>query len=234
MNRVDFMKLLKSELIKNKVKGIEEILSDFEDHFTFKLEEGLSEEEIVKKIGNPIEIASDYKNHLEKEVSSTPFVLKLGLAVIDGFMYLFLFFVGMSGVVLSAFALSLVALGCLLVFNLSLFELVPAMPYMSQLLFGIALFGLSLLSIVGVIYVMMYVLQWHRAYQRWRKNVLTNHLYPSLSLHPQLPKKMVTRLKLGNITGTVVFLLMFIIGYIVSAVTAESLQFWHVWEWFVS
>lgn len=44
----------------NNIDEIEDIISEYEEHFNFKLEEGFTEEEIAKKLSSPKEIAKEY------------------------------------------------------------------------------------------------------------------------------------------------------------------------------
>ena len=60
MNKQQFISELESELIKNKAQGVEDILSDYEEHFIGAVQAGKTEEEIIKALGNPSEIAKNY------------------------------------------------------------------------------------------------------------------------------------------------------------------------------
>ncbi|MCT4619268.1 MAG: DUF1700 domain-containing protein [Marinisporobacter sp.] len=60
MNKSDYLKKLEELLKKLSKEEREEILMDYEEHFTFALEEGKTEDEIIKDLGNPNEIAKQY------------------------------------------------------------------------------------------------------------------------------------------------------------------------------
>lgn len=60
MNKQQFIESLKKELTMNKAQNIEDILSDYEEHFAGALEAGKSEEQIIKALGSPAEIAQNY------------------------------------------------------------------------------------------------------------------------------------------------------------------------------
>ncbi len=233
MTREEFMFQLSNELKKYKVKDIDEIIMDFEDHFSFKLEEGKTEEEVARKMGNPSDIAKDYLNQGKTNKEKGKPVVKLGLIIIDFFVYLMFFIMWLSVIVLGAFAITVLTLGVLLITTANIAGLIPSMPYLSSLIMGISSLALATVSVIGTIYLALYVIQWQRAYLRWRKNILNNNIYPSLSKHPKLSKKTASLLKLVNMFGMILFVATFTIGYVVSALLAKSFEFWHVWEWFV-
>jgi uncharacterized membrane protein len=233
MNKETFFTELNKELVKNKVSDIDEILAEFEEHFAYKIDEGKTEEEVVKKIGNPVDIARDYANQAKPAKQSGSLVVKIGLVISDFFVFFMFLIMWASVFVLGVFAITSLALGALLVVNGNIASLIPSMPYVSSLIFGISFFGLSVVSGIGTIYLYLYVKQWQKAYFRWHKNILNNNIYPSLSKHPKLAKKNQSRLKLLNMIGIIIFVGAFIIGYIVSAIIANSGGFWHVWEWFI-
>lgn len=64
MNRNDFMEKLKENLVKYKLSNqdIKEILDDFNDHIQQSMLYGKTEEEIVETLGNPFQIAEEYKS----------------------------------------------------------------------------------------------------------------------------------------------------------------------------
>jgi uncharacterized membrane protein len=85
MNKLEFFKLLRLELETNGVRNVQDILADYEEHFTHGLSKGKSEEEISKNLGSPITIASAYKtDSMIQEIKNaeTPFSMKLALNVV--------------------------------------------------------------------------------------------------------------------------------------------------------
>jgi len=233
MNKTVFFAELNKELVKNKVNDIDEILAEFEEHFAYKIEEGKTEEEIAKKIGNPVDIAKDYANQAKPAKQPGNMVVKIGLFISDFFVFFMFLIMWASVLVLGIFALTSLTLSILLVVNGNIASLIPSMPYVSSFMFGISIFGLSVVSGIGTIYLFLYIKQWQRVYFRWHKNVVNNNIFPSLSKHPKIPKKVQSRLKLMNMIGIIIFVGAFIIGYIISSLIANSGGFWHVWEWFV-
>ena len=233
MTKNEFILQLSNELKKNRINDIDEIIIDFEEHFAFKLEEGKTEEEIARKMGNPVDIAKDYLNQAKATKERGNAVVKIGLVIIDFFTYLAFVIMWLSVLVLGAFALVMLTLGVLLLTTANIADLIPSMPYLSSFIMSISSFALAVISCIGTIYLVLYIMQWQKAYQRWRKNVLNKNIYPSLSKHPKLSKKMASTLKLLNMFGVIIFVSTFIIGYLVSSLIARSFEFWHVWNWFV-
>ncbi len=70
--KIEFLQQLNASLKRLSEKERADILKDYEEHFTFGLEEGKSEEEIVASLGSPAQIAkellADY--HIEKVTTS--------------------------------------------------------------------------------------------------------------------------------------------------------------------
>ncbi|MCK5731563.1 MAG: DUF1700 domain-containing protein [Tenericutes bacterium] len=237
MNKKDFFKELKKELENNNISEIEDIIRDFEEHFEPKLEEGKTEEEITRKIGNPQDIANDYANHSINEEGhknhKSNRINVLLLFILDIFvvpLYIALFAVVLT---LGVASITFLTLGFSLIFSINIESLIPSMPYISSLIFGIGIISVFIVFAIGTIYMYLYVRQWGRVYLRWHKNCSNNSMYPSLSMHPKVTRKLTYNLKLFNMIGIVITVITFIIGYIVSASIAGSFEFWHVWNWFV-
>lgn len=60
MTKQEYLNELKSELIKQGVEDTEEVLTEYEQHFLFKLADGFPEEEIAAKLGAPGTIAAQF------------------------------------------------------------------------------------------------------------------------------------------------------------------------------
>jgi len=60
MNQAEFMKLLRQELAKAGQTDIDDILSDFAEHFAGGLASSKAEDEIARDLGDPAEIAAQY------------------------------------------------------------------------------------------------------------------------------------------------------------------------------
>lgn len=236
MTKKEFFDTLKKELKNNNITDndeIEEILSQYEEHFYYKLEEGCTEEEICKELSSPIDIAKEY-NKSTKEVNKYEKSTKIfGISMLSipvMFIYILMW---ASVVVIGAFSLVSLVTGFCLVTTLNIANLIPSIPYFPSLILGIACMGLAKLSTMGTIYLSLYIVQWTKVYIRWCKNLIYNFRYPSISKHPKLSKKLSSILKLISIISLIVFVSCFAISYIVMCIMANAFEFWHVWNWFV-
>ena len=101
---------------------------------------------------------------------------------------------------------------------------------------GLMLLALCGLSAVGTVYYAAFLRQLCRAYGRQRSNALAaarNRAgLPALPLHPQLKKECRLRLRSASVVLVILFVLFLAACVIASAVSAGSLEFWHVWGWF--
>lgn len=101
---------------------------------------------------------------------------------------------------------------------------------------GLMLLALCGLSAVGTVYYAAFLRQLCRAYGRQRSNALAaarNRAgLPALPLHPQLRKECRLRLRSASVVLVILFVLFLAACVIASAVSAGSLEFWHVWGWF--
>ena len=53
MNKTEFINTLTSILKERKIKDIDEIVAEYEQHFLIKMADGYSEEEIAARLGDP-------------------------------------------------------------------------------------------------------------------------------------------------------------------------------------
>ena len=67
MTKNQFIDLLKEELKHNNVPDAEDIIEKYEQHFSFKLADGYSEEEISAKLGDPKSLADQYDSAPAKQ-----------------------------------------------------------------------------------------------------------------------------------------------------------------------
>lgn len=234
MKKTEYLDRLKNGLEKNDVPDAEEIVSEYEQHFAFKLADGFSEEEIAAKLGAPEEIAAQFQGTEKARGKKTGVkavliagLTLLGIAEAAAYIAFFAFVV-----VLFAAALASVAIGVMLPGRLNIAGLLPRMPYAGALLLGICMLALGVLFTVASIYSFSSLRQVARASLRWRKNLLGGAL-PSLPASPQFSPKSRRALRTALLWSTLVFGIAFIAGYTVLSAQAGSLGFWHVFGWFV-
>ncbi|MEN0057719.1 MAG: DUF1700 domain-containing protein [Bdellovibrio sp.] len=82
MTKQDFLKALKEELEKNKVRNIQDILADYEEHFIHGISKGKSETEICDSLGTPSVIAKAYETeHMISEIKNPESGFRWSLAI---------------------------------------------------------------------------------------------------------------------------------------------------------
>jgi uncharacterized membrane protein len=236
MTKTAYLEQLKKELDRLNVADAEEILQEYEQHFAFKLADGYSEEEIAAKLGAPGSIAAQFaagETNPRPRGKGTKILLGVWLTLLGILEAALDIAFAAFGVGVFGAAVASAAVGTCLIGRFNVFELIPSMPYSGAILLGVCLLALAILFFVLTVYCFSFLRQFVRASVRWRKNVLSGTTLPLLPLGPQFaPKK---RRALRNILlfSLVVFGVSFVVGYAVLALQASSLEFWHVYEWFV-
>lgn len=238
MNKQTYLSDLFNSLKANNVEDIEEIVAEYEEHFSRKMADGYTEEEISAKLGKPKEIAVQFAPVRQSAggKSAKKAVLRTGLVFSDLFVSMFFIVMFAWVAVLGAFALSSAVLGfCMLIKPLlpEGFLFIPYMPYAGGAVWGITFIALGALASVLTIYSNALTMQLGRAYLRWHKNTLSDGKYPPLAMHPMLKDNARRKLRSLSLIALVVVGAGFIIGYVILASSAGALGFWHAWNWFV-
>ncbi|MEA4812585.1 MAG: DUF1700 domain-containing protein [Anaerolineaceae bacterium] len=60
MKKDEYLNLFEKSLRKYKVNDLEDILDEYKQHFSFKLLDGYSEEEVASKLGDPEKVALNF------------------------------------------------------------------------------------------------------------------------------------------------------------------------------
>lgn len=115
MNKNDFLKELSSLLSSLPSDERQEILFDYEEHFSIGIEEGKTEEEIISSLGTPKTIAKQYKaNYIVNQAVANPSpsnILKAVFAtIVLGFFNLVFVlgpFLGLVGLLIGLFGASI-------------------------------------------------------------------------------------------------------------------------------
>ncbi|MCT4480296.1 DUF1700 domain-containing protein [Peribacillus frigoritolerans] len=155
MNKEQFLKQLNASLIRLSLEEREDILQDYEEYFEIGMEEGKSEQEISKSLGNPKQISKElmasYRLGQVEQTTSAGNVMRAVWAVIGlGFFNLVIVlgpFIALIGVVIagwaSAIAFILAPFGVL--FNLAIgnFQLF-------DLFFALGLCGIGIFIAMGM------------------------------------------------------------------------------------
>ncbi|MEA4870980.1 hypothetical protein SDC9_95881 [bioreactor metagenome] len=234
MTKLDYLNELKNELKKNGVVDSEDILSEYEQHFLFKLADGFPEEEIAAKLGSPETVAAQFAGIRQerKGTGGKKAFLVAGLAflgILEGSLdLLFLgFILGLTGA-----ALASAAIGAELILNVNFAGLLPPMPYAGALILGVMMLSLAVLLMIAALYCFAYLRQMVRASLRWRKNRLSEAALPPLPTSPQFSPK-TRRAARSVFLGTLmVFGVSFVLGYLILGLYTHSWGFWHALGWF--
>ena len=234
MTKLEYLTQLKNELKLNGILDEEEIVSEYEQHFAFKLADGFSEEEIAEKLGLPARIAIQYAGlpGEKKQTGGKKILLILWLTFIGVFeAVLYMAFLWFTG---ALFCGSLVpaALGFELIAGLNMMNILPPMPYGGAIVFGFALVALGVIIFLFAIYCLAFLRQMVRASLRWRKNMTNDEALPLLPLSPQFSPKARRTLRCVFLWAVLIFAIMFITGYIILSLKTHSLAFWHALGWF--
>ncbi|MGE6720161.1 DUF1700 domain-containing protein [Peribacillus frigoritolerans] len=155
MNKEQFLKQLDASLTRLSLEEREDILQDYEEYFEIGMEEGKSEQEISKSLGNPKQISKElmatYHLGQVEQTTSAGNVMRAVWAVIGlGFFNLVIVlgpFIALIGVVIagwvSAIAFILAPLG-------ALFNLVLGNFQLFDLFFALGLCGIGIFIAMGM------------------------------------------------------------------------------------
>lgn len=238
MTRNEFMTRLEHELRRRNVADAADVVEEYEQHFAFKLADGYSEEEIAAKLGTPEELAAQFEAAPETAKKRPAALTWLWLGWADLFFGLFSILLVSFGLVLAACVVSFGAAGVCLIGNLRTlpYIMLPEMPYWCGAVLGLSLLALCVLAVVGCIWFFAFLRQLWRAYGRFHQNALTpSHggaVLPELPIAPQFAPKKKRQLRTTALIALLLFAVCFVLAYVVCALSAGNVQFWHVWGWF--
>ena len=110
------------------------------------------------------------------------------------------------------------------------------MPYWCGAILGLSLLALTALFVVGCVYYGAFLRQLIRSFGRFQHNALANAsgsaVLPPLPISPRFSARTKCRLRTTALIALALFAACFVLSYVVCALSAGSLQFWHVWGWF--
>lgn len=237
MTRNEFLSVLADELKKNRITEIDDIVSEYEQHFAFKMADGFSEEEIAAKLGNPAVLASQFESagevnmHRGKKVTTI-----IGLYIVDIFAGAFFILLMAWEVIMAVFSLCNAVVAVCLFSGISPWSLIPSIPYWPGIIFGLSLASLSVLSAAGSIYFAAFIRQLMCSYGRFHQNTIAassgSAILPSLAINPRLPAKTNRRIRSVALISLAMFAAFFVLGMIISMIMTGALEFWHAWGWF--
>ena len=74
MNKEQFLDIMERQLVRLPKADRDDILSDYEDNFARGLEEGLSEEQVSERLGDPAELSKTYLENLPEGAKGAPYI----------------------------------------------------------------------------------------------------------------------------------------------------------------
>lgn len=237
MLRSEFLSSLGAELKKRNVPEAADIVGEYEQHFAFKLADGYSEEEIAAKLGSPAALAAQFESGaVGAKGGGKKLLTVIGLIFTDLFVGAFFILLFAWGLVMAVFSTACAVLAVCLLGQMNIHSLIPPLPYASAIIFGVASAALALTAAVGWLYFAAFIRQAMRSFGRFRHNALAaasgDAVLPGLPPYPQFSGKAKRRLRGAALLGLTVLAASFVLGNIISMISAGALDYWHAWGWF--
>ncbi|MBQ9121767.1 MAG: DUF1700 domain-containing protein [Clostridia bacterium] len=215
-----------------------DIIEEYEQHFSFKLADGYSEEEIAARLGDPEGIAAQYDTGSVERSRGKRITVAAGLGVADFFFGILCILLFAWEAVLAALVLSCSAVSVCLIGNLGNLSVVsiPPMPYYCSFIFGLIFILLAILAMFGAVYFFGFIRQLIRSFGRFHKNTLASAsgraMLPSITVYPQFPTRIKRILRKLSLFTAAAFAVCFIIGFVTCILSTGTIEFWHAWGWF--
>jgi len=179
MNKLQFLKLLRSELGTMPIKEQNELLEDYETHYAFGQQEGKTEEEISIELGDPLQLAVEAieEYHRNYPLNSKPTATRSRtiLSIVGLFMLNFVLAVVPLGISIWAVWVCLFVSSAIFVITpvLALFDFIIHSYFVSGKLFAsLMLSGVGILLVIGVIYVGKMLRTISISYYNWNVRVI--------------------------------------------------------------
>lgn len=174
MNKKEFLHILEMSLSDFDDEEKKEILYDYEEHFRIGEESGKSEYELIKELGDPNNIANQYRTSNKNENNDIPrdkiekdrptiVPIIVGSALLL-FNLIFILgpYIGIAASIIGLFAaaIAIIISGIAMTFGMILSPLLPqfismpnGIPVFAIILFGIGMVALGLLFLIGMYFV---------------------------------------------------------------------------------
>ncbi len=237
MTKNEYLEQLQASLRRGRVSDADDILDEYRQHFEFKMAEGYTEEEIAAKLGAPADIAAQYEEG--RESTSSPAyraAVAAGIIFLDIFVAAFFIMLGAWIICMGVSAVSVLGYGVCLIIQYEIPPIIPQMPYICAVIFALGLLAFSVLIAIGCVYFVKLFSQLKKSYFRFHHNVFAaaagRPQLPSITVYPNFKAKTRRLLKKACLISVIAAIVLFSTGYIVAAVSAGTVEFWHAWSWF--
>ncbi|MDP4142920.1 MAG: DUF1700 domain-containing protein [Bacillota bacterium] len=196
MNKKEFLRILETALSDFNVDERKEILYDYEEHFRLGKESGKSEDELIEELGDPKDIANQYR--VEKEILDKYELegnceksekIPIGVSIIAGIGLLFfnlIFilgpYIGIAATIIALFvsAIAIAIAGAAAAIFVVFAPLIPhttVAPTLTAtigiILFSIGTVAMGLLFLIGMCYVVKYFCVGTAKYIKWNIKIVT-------------------------------------------------------------
>ncbi|MFL0248353.1 DUF1700 domain-containing protein [Candidatus Clostridium stratigraminis] len=237
MNKQRFLDILSKDLERINVDEIDDIIEQYNEHFLRKMADGLSEEEIVSKLGKPEDVAMQYESNTDTTTGKqgNNILLTIGIGFADIWIVSFFAIIFVWDLVLVVLTIAFVSLGICLVVAPGFITgtaVIPYIPYLPGAITGIASIALGVISAVLTINCYMLAVKLGTAWLRWQKNVLSGKRNIPYSVFPLFKNNFKYKLRKVIIVSLAVFGVLFVIGFISMVLCSGRFEFWHAWRWF--
>lgn len=239
MTKNEYLAQLLKALENNGVSDAADIISEYEQHFVFKMADGYAEEEIVEKLGDPVMLAGQYERSLEPQPTLVKRILTaVGLFIFDiAAMILFILLVAWDTLVV-VFSLASLLLSACLFGQLNVKALIPSMPYACAVTLGVSALAMAVLGGAAAIFFTAFLRQLVRSYRRFHHNAMASSAgkasLPLLTIYPQFKAKARRRLRAVVLTFLTLFAVSLVLAIILCILLAGHFAFWHEWGWFTT
>lgn len=181
MNKTEYINKLKTYLHSLTMDELEDILSDYEEHFQIGLSKGKTEEEISKELGDPYDISCNYTNLNNNTIITTTdnngknLLIILLLAFFNLIIVLAPYMTIVS-IIISIYiaSISFIFGGIAMIFGMSFNIIMPvAQPHiLTSLGFGIGLGCLGLLTLILAVYFTKWLIKLTIRYIKWNLEII--------------------------------------------------------------
>jgi hypothetical protein len=214
MNKTTFLETLEKGLKNKQVHDIKDIIDDYQEYFDIQITQGKKEEEIASSLGSIESIVSDYalnQSGSKKkwfELVTISFVALPLLIMCYGLLIAF-----------AASSLGFWGVSVYLAFDIDTLNFMPNIPLFPKL-FYIAT------ALASCVFMFSFSVRFYSVLKSMTKQYVVKQ---SIRIGEFIQSPIYIKIfKISFWTMTILFVL----TYIISALTAKSFQYWHVWEWF--
>ena len=214
MNKTEFLKTLEMGLKKHKVHDIDEIISDYEEHFNHQKEINKSEEDTSKSLGDINSIILEYAGLRESKKRGWFDLVAINMLAIPLLITHYGFIIILAAMTLASWSISIYYL-----FQMDSLSFLPFIP------FGIHLMYVLSFLVTSILFFSLTVNDGYLLKSMSKQYIVKQTIRIGNPYIPKIYKKLTSY-------SLYVFIILFVLTYVLSAIVAKDFQYWHAWEWF--